>query len=635
MAQRLGVFLAFILVAGPAVAQTAGSITGHVSDPMGASVAGANVTLTDVSTTASRSVTTTTSGDYSFPSVPPGNYILKVEASGFKVEQSNVIQLQVQQQSLRQDFALQIGQLSQSVEVSAEATLVQSENSTVGAVIETRKIDQLPLNGREYLNLVALAPNTNTFSPPAGQAQSREGGDRANQSISVGGQRIAFDYYTLDGVDNTDPDFNSYVVLPSIDAIQEFKVQTGVYPAQYGHEAAQVNVLTKSGTNNYHGAPFEFLRNSAMDALPYSFTSKPQTKQPFKWNDYGFVLGGPVWIPKLFNGKNKLFFMANYEALRKRQDFQALYSIPTAAMESGDFSAYSKTLYDPSTKTPFPNNVVPPNLIDPISQKFLKYYPTRPNVPGAGLANNYVQSQSAPRNRDGFVLRMDYVESSKSQWSGRYSWGSENQSSQGLSLAGSKVITGYEQYMGSNTRTFTPGVVNQATFGYTRLFNSTGTLSAFQTDEVSALGIPGLAPGPPVSWGIPNIGFNGDGFSAIGDSNDGPYEINDNNLQFDDNLFWVRGSHTFTFGFEYMRQNFDQVGNQFSRGLFIFQPNATESTKFTGGDAFAEFLLGDLYQSEVAAGIADANFQRNNFAGWVDDTWKVTPKLTLSIWLLR
>jgi hypothetical protein len=632
MKQHFWLFVALLMAVEPAITQTAGSITGHVSDPSGASVAGAKVTLTDVSTNAFRSAITTTSGDYSFPSVPPGNYVLKVEASGFKVEQSNVIQLQVQQ-SLRQDFTLQIGQLSQSIEVSAQATLVQSENSTLGAVVQTQQIEQLPLNGREYLNLVALAPNTNTLSPPAGQAQSREGGDRSNQSISVGGERIFFDYYTLDGVNNTDPDFNSYVVLPSIDAIQEFKVQTGVYPAEYGHEATQINVMTKSGTNHYHGALFEFLRNDVMDALPYSFTSKVQTKQPFKWNDFGFVLDGPVQIPKIFNGKNRLFFMTNYEALRRRQQSQAVYSVPTAAMESGNFSGYSQTLYQPSSKIPFPNNTIPSSLFDPISLKLLQYYPSGPNVPGAGLANNYVQSQSSPFNRDGFVARMDFVESSKSQWSARYSWGSEDQSSQGLSLAGTKILTNYDQYMVSNTRTFTPTLVNVATYGYTRIFNSIGTLSAFETDEVSAVGIPGLAPGPPVSWGIPNIAFNGDGFSAIGDSNDGPYEINDNNLQFDDNLSWVHGSHTLTFGFEYMRQNFDQVGNQFSRGVFIFQPNATQSPAFTGGDAFAEFLLGDLYQSEVAAGIAQGNFQRNDFAGWADDTWKLTPKLTLSLGL--
>jgi hypothetical protein len=171
---------------------------------------------------------------------------------GFKQARSNNVQLQVEQ-ALRQDFTFQIGQVSETVEVSAQAQQLQSENSTAGSVIENQQIEQLPLNGRQYLNLVALSPNTNTLSPPAGQAQSRQGGDRANQSISVGGQRIMFDYYTPDGVNNTDPDFNSYVVLPSIDALQEFKVQTGVYPAEYGHEATQVNVMTKSGGNNYHG----------------------------------------------------------------------------------------------------------------------------------------------------------------------------------------------------------------------------------------------------------------------------------------------------------------------------------------------------------------------------------------------
>lgn len=624
--------VSWMLTAVPAAAQTAGSITGHVSDPSGASIPGAKVTLTAIGTNAVRTATTGTTGDYSFPTVPPGDYTLKVVATGFNAAQSNVVRLLVQQ-SLRQDFVMQIGQISQSIEVSAQATMLQSENSTIGTVVETRQIEQLPLNGRQYLNLVALAPNTNTLSPAAGQAGSREGGDRAAQSISVGGQRIAFDYYTLDGIDNTDPDFNSYVVMPSIDAIQEFKVQTGVYPAQYGHEPAQINVLTKSGTNSYHGALFEFLRNSAMDALPYSFTSKPQKQQPFKWNDFGFVLSGPVQIPKLFNGKNKLFFMANYEALRQRQSSQGLYSIPTTAMQSGDFSAYPAILYDPSSKTPLPGNKISPGMIAPISQRLLNYYPNGPNVPGAGFTNNYVQPLSSPLNRDGFVARMDFIESSKSQWSARYSWGTGDQTTEGLSLAGSEILNNDDQYMVSNTRTFTPTLVNEATYGYTRLFNSTGTRSAFTTDEVSAIGIPGLEPGPPVSWGIPNIGFNGDDFSAIGDGNDGPYEINDNNLQFDDNLSWVRGSHTFTFGFEYMRQNFDQVGNQFSRGLFIFQPNATESRAFTGGDAFAEFLLGDVYQSEVAAGIADANFQRNDFAVWADDTWKVTPKLTLSLGL--
>src|SRR5689334_21609030 len=301
-------------------------------------------------------------------------------------------------------------------------------------------------------------------------------------------------------------------------------------------------------------------------------------------------------------------------------------------MFGGDFSGLGTTLYDPTTKTPFVGNVIPPNLIDPVSKKLLNYYNSS-NVPGAGLQNNYVQSNAAPVNRDGFVLRMDFVESSKSQWFGRYSWGDENQSSQGLNLSGTKILTNYEQYVSSNTRTFTPTLVNEFRFGYNRFFNSIGTFLAGVTDVVSSLGINGFAGGIPITWGIPNIVFQGDGFSSIGDSTEGPYANDNNTLQFIDNLSWIKGKHTFKFGGEFMRQNYNQVGNQFARGQFTFQPNSTQSSTFTGGDAFAEFLLGQLYQSEIAVAIANATFQRNVWSAYVDDTWKVTPRLTLSLGL--
>jgi hypothetical protein len=626
----------FALFSVPAFSQTLGEITGRVTDASAAAVPGAAITLTSVATNAVRTTATTDAGDYTFPSVPPGFYNVKVERQGFKIAAFNSVEVQVQQ-TVRLDLTLEVGQLNESIAVEASADLLQAENSSMGTVVENKGVVELPLNGREYLNLVALSSNVNTLSPASGQAGSREGGDRANQSISTAGQRIMFDYYTLDGVNNTDPDFNTYVALPSIDAIQEFKVQTGIYPAEFGHEASQINVLTKSGGNAYHGALFEFVRNDVFDAIPYAFGTVHPNKSPFKWNDYGFELDGPVRIPKLFNGRNRLFFMANDEWKIQRQNSQANYTLPTAAEEGGNMGALSAIVYDPatggstgSTKTPFPGNVIPSNRLDPISQEFLKYYAAA-TLPTA--INNYPLFLSSPLSRDGFTLRMDFVESSKSQWTGRYSWGSEAQSSTGLGGVGSKILTGYEQYLGSNTRTITPTLVNETRFGYSRLFNSIGTLSAFTTDEVAALNIPGLQPGAPATWGIPAITLNGDGFSGIGDNTDGPYVIMDNTLQAVDNLSWIKGKHTFRFGFEYDRQNFNQVGNQFSRGNFVFQPNATQSPTHTGGDAFAEFLLGDLYQSTVAVAIANAAFQRNAEAAFVDDTYKVTPKLTLSLGL--
>jgi hypothetical protein len=627
---------ALLLFSVSAFPQTLGEITGRVTDTTAAAVPNATITLTSVATNAVRTTVSTDSGDYTFPSVPPGSYSVKAEHTGFKTAANNNLEVQVQQ-TVRLDFTLQVGQISESVEVSATADLLQAENSSIGTVIENKHVTELPLNGRNYLGLVALSANTNTLSPSSGQAGSRQGGDRASQSISAGGQRIMFDYFTLDGVVNTDPDFNTYVTLPSIDAIQEFKVQTGVYPAEFGHEATQINVLTKSGGNAYHGALFEFLRNDVFDAVPYSFGTVHPNKSPFKWNDYGFEIDGPVRIPKLFNGRNKLFFMANDEWKKQRQNSQANFTLPTAAMQKGDFSSFATPIYDPqtggatgATKTQFPGNVIPTSRLDPISQKFLKYYAV-PTIPQP--TNNYPLFISRPDNRDGFTLRMDFVESSKSQWTGRYSWGDENQSSTGLGGVGSKILTNYEQYLGSNTRTITPSLVNEARFGYTRIFNSIGTLSAFVTNPVADIGVPGLNPGAPATWGIPAISFTGDGFSGIGDNTDGPYVIDNNHAQVVDNVSWIKGKHTFRFGFEYNRENFNQVGNQFSRGNFVFQPNATQSPTHTGGDAFAEFMLGDLYQSTVAVAIASAQYQRNAEAAFFDDTYKITPKITLSLGL--
>jgi hypothetical protein len=602
----------------PAASQTFGDMSGQVRDSSGAAVAGVQVTATNLATNASRAAATNEDGLYAFPAM----------------------ELQVQQ-SARIDFDLQVGQVNESIEVSAAAQMLSTEDSTVGTVIENRRIVELPLNGRNYLQLVSLAPNVSYGFGTAGQADGRQGGDRANQNISVGGARSEFNYFTLDGVDNTDPNFNTYVIQPSIDALQEFKVQTGIYPAEFGHEATQINVSTKPGTNNYHGTLYEFLRNDVVDANNYSFTSRRTTKDPFKWNQYGGTLGGPVWLPKIWNGKNKLFFMGNYESFRQRQSSQALYDLPSAAMRNGDFSELlSKgiVIYDPNTRvtgadgkitaTPFIGNVIPANRIDPTSKKFLEFFPA-PNLPTTNLTRNYQQSQSAPRNKDIFVLRMDFVESAKSQWFGRYSWDDENQVNQGLRLNGSKILTNVEQYMGSNIRIFGPTVVNEFRFGLSRFFNSSGRELAFVRDVVKELGIPGLNSGDPVTWGIPAVAFAR--YSGFGDNSDGPYANDNGSLQFVDNLSWTRGKHSLRFGGEIRRDRYNQVGNQFARGSFTFDLNATRNpAAATGGDDFADYILGQVKRSEVAVAIAAAQFRSTSFAAYIDDTWKLTPKFTIA-----
>ncbi|HEV8369347.1 MAG TPA: TonB-dependent receptor [Pyrinomonadaceae bacterium] len=611
-------------------AQTQGEISGLVTDQSGAVVSGANVTITNKATAASRKMTTNSEGLYAFPSLPPGVYELKVEQTGFKTAQVDNIKLEVQQ-TARLDVSMEVGQVGEMVTITTATAALNTENTTLGTVIENKIVTELPLNGRQYLNLVAVSPNVNVLAPAAGQAGARQGGERAQQAISAGGQRIFFDYYTLDGVNNMDVNFNTYVALPSIDAIQEFKVQIGVYPAEYGHQSTQVNVLTKSGGNAYHGSVFEFHRNDKLDAKQYQFTTaKP--KNPFKWNDYGFEADGPVRIPFLFNGQDKLFFMSNYEALRRRQSVLNTFTVPTAKMFTGDFSELlpSTIIYDPNTGLPFGGNIIPSSRLDPISVKFLKYY----NSASVLGTNNFAQTSSQPLDRFGFVLRFDFIESSKSQWMGRYNWGDENTSTQGLNLAGTKVLTKYKQWAVANTRAINSNLVNEVRFGYTKFFNSLGTLSAGTLDVVSDIGIPNQNPGDPITWGIPNIAFNGGGFTGIGDANDGPFANDNNTTQFFEKLSWIHGKHTFGFGGEFSRQNFNQVGNQFSRGVFTFQANATTNpANGTGGFSFADFLLGRIFVSTNAAAVADAKFKRNVFHAFIDDTWKVSPNLTLSLGL--
>src|SRR6476646_1438098 len=396
----------WLLLCAPLLAQSFGTITGAVKDSTGAVVPGATVTVVNKGTNSTRTTSSNEVGLYEFPALPPGLYTVKTELDGFKTT-SRDLELQVQQ-TARVDFTLELGTLSEMATVTGVSPIVETSNATVGTVIENRRIVELPLNGRNYLDLVKRSPNVSAEFADAGQAGARQGGTRSNQQLSISGQRREFNYYTLDGVDNTDVNCNTYIFLPSVDALEEFKVQTGVYSAEFGREASQVNVVTKSGSNNLHGTVFEFHRDDALDARPYSFTASQAAapKAPFKWDQYGYTASGPFF-------KNRLFFMSNFEGYRDRKQFQTPFSVPSTAMRSGDFSELlanlgainsqtgqrTNIIVDPTqctvvgtTRTcqPFANNVIPASRINAISQKLLEFYPA---PTAAGLTNNYLSLQ--------------------------------------------------------------------------------------------------------------------------------------------------------------------------------------------------------------------------------------------------
>jgi len=622
-------------------AQTLGDISGIVTDTSGAVVTNATVTVTSAATASARETKTNDSGAFNFPALSPGGYSLKVAASGFKGAVRTGIQLEVQQ-SLRLDVELAVGQVSESVEVFFFNAPVTTENVTVGTVIANKQIIDLPLKGRNALSLAALSPNVSFGFPSAGQAGSRQGGIRTDRSISIAGQRSQFNHFTLDGIENTDPNFNTYIAEPSVDALQEFKVQTGIYPAEFGRGTAQVNMSTKGGSNDFHGTAYEFLRNEKLDAKNYAFSAARPPKDPFKWNQYGFTLSGPVVVPKLFNGKNRLFFMTNYEWFRQRRALQGLTTVPTAAARNGDFSALplgTNGIWDPATRpnpgaaggSLFPGNVIPQNRFTDTSKVLMNFLPA-PNL--AGDRNNYQWARGTPVNRDQFTGRFDFVESANSQWFGRYSVGDENLLVESLRQNGDKVVTTFEQYAVTNSRVLTSTLVNEFRFGYSSFYNTAGPELAFTRDVVGELKIPGLQSGPPVQWGIPAISLD-HGLTGFGNSSEGPYENNNRVMQVINNLSWIRGKHSFKFGGEVRNDAYRQVGNQFARGQFSFIRNATRNPGAPGvsGDSFADFLLGQPQQAEAAVSIAKADFRANSFAFYFDDTWKVTNKLTVNIGL--
>src|SRR5215510_3944290 len=337
MFQRAAINLfLLLLVVIPLFAQTpSGEISGVVYDPNGSVVVGVKVTLTNAATNAVREVVTNESGLYAIPAIPPGVYTLKVEKTGFRAIERKNIEVLVGS-SNRIDLNLELGEVTNVVEITGGAPLLQSENASIGTFIENRSIVELPLNGRNYLQLTSLIPGATTNGPSSSQGKQRMGGQRNGFALNVSGQRIHFNHYSLDGVENTDLNFNSYMLLPSVDALQEFKVESGLFDAEYGRAIAQINVSTKSGTNQFHGTLFEFLRNSALDAKNY-FDRPTAPIPPFKRNQYGLTVDGPVKLPR-FNGRDRLFCLSNWEGLRERKALTQSVLAPQAAWRNGDFS---------------------------------------------------------------------------------------------------------------------------------------------------------------------------------------------------------------------------------------------------------------------------------------------------------
>lgn len=594
-----------------------GQISGRVTDPSGAVLVGAAVTVTNPATSIRRETVTNSEGLFELVALSPGIYNLQVEAKGFPKQVREGIDLQVGQVA-RIDFSLQIGNVTETVQVTGGAPILQAETAELGTVIENKRIVDLPLNGRNYLQLASLTPGATTNGPASSQGQQRMGGSRNTFSLNVAGQRVHYNHYTLDGVENTDPNFNTYLLLPSIDALQEFKVESGIFQAEYGKAIAQINVSTKSGTNAFHGAAFEFLRNSQLDAK--NFFDRPNLPiPPFKRNQFGATVSGPIV-------KNRLFFLFSYEGLRERKALTTTGLLPNALQRAGDFSASTTQVVDPISKTPYPGNRLPVSLLQPLSLKiFNDFYPL-PNASAPGI--NFVNNEGRRSDSDQYHGRIDFQESANSNWFFRYSQSGDPQYLPSLTSVapgmGNNVQVDAKQPVLGNTRLFGANKVNEARISVNRFVSQNIQTRANTTNIVQSLGIPGVDTSIPLFWGIPF--FQISGFASIGECNDCPFVNWNTSFQASDGFSWTKGRHQIKFGGDFRRLRYNQIGAVVPRGRFTWNGQYSNN-------AVADMLLGYMSNSESQIGAPIANYRDSSYDLYVQDSWKVNNKLTVSLGL--
>ncbi len=589
--------------------QVSGTISGTVTDVTGAVLPGVEVTATNAGTGLARTVITNENGVYVIPVLPVGGYRVAAGLPGFQTGVREGIELNTDDR-IAVNFALEVGAITSEILVTEAAPLIQSETSEIGAVIENKRIVELPLNGREFQQLALLVPGT--FTPPAGSSNGFRGG------ISIAGSRERDTGFFIDGINMVDTITSSVTFRPSVDMIQEFKVHTSRYSAEVGRNAGgHVTVTTKSGTNQLHGALFEFVRNHIFDAKNY-FDPHDEPIPPYKRNQFGATVSGPII-------QDKTFFLFNFESLRLRQALTKTATVPSTAMRRGDFSALSTPIIDPFTGLQFPGNIIPADRISSIGQETANWYPD-PNL--SGSSRNFVSAPTDRRDIDQFTVRIDHRVSESNNLYGRFSWSDDVELDPFDAFNG---ITNLPQFgrlddQGAwnlsivDNHVFNPNVVGEFRLGYNRFRQFRSVFPEEQRNQTLELGIPGTTTNP-VNFGFPT--FSVTGFDTLGKSGL-PSDRSDNHYQAIGNLTWTRGNHTIKFGTDVSWQQSDRINNSNSRGIFRYDGRYT-------GNSMADLLMGFPRQTSRRIGESKAYPSTWVFGHYLQDDWKITPNLTLNI----
>ncbi|MBI3208663.1 MAG: TonB-dependent receptor [Candidatus Solibacter usitatus] len=610
-----------------------GAIQGVVKDQSDAVIAAAQVTLLNLETGLRRDSISNDSGIYSFPSVPVGRYKVSATRQGFSTSEVGELKLDVGQVA-RVDFALKPGTLTESVTVTASGALIDSETSTVGQVIDNKRIVELPLNGRNYLELARLA---------AGAAPARGSRPQSEGVFAAAGQHGYQAQVNIDGVDNSltysggPIGFEAQSVKPSVDAVGEFRVVTNNLSAEYGGRmGGHVFVNIKSGTNQLHGSAFEFLRNSSLDGTNFFANRSGSTKPPYKQNQFGGTLGGPV-------RKDKTFFFASYEGTRTRIGRSSLSTVPVSEARDGNFNRI-RPVFDPATtvgtaasftRTAFPGNIVPKNRWDPLFPKLLALYPLPTDT--TKIVNNFFYAPSESNNVNTLDLKGDHNLSNSSRLSVRYSRRTKDRFEPGPlpvpgdgGLATTTFITS-NSISASHNHSFTPTLANEFRFGLTDTptrFDIPYDKPLF--DEYGIKGIPKTNFASSNDHGLTR--FSPGGYAEVGSRTFWPNTNNVKIYQFTETLFKTMGKHTIRAGGEYRRDHVFRNAARFARGQFAFarEFTANPANRAATGDGLAEFMLGGASGGTVGNENGE-DLLANTFDAFLQDDWKITPRLTLNL----
>lgn len=605
------------------------ALTGVVSDGSGASVPKAKVMLTSEATHFMRTTTTNNDGVYAFSELTPGLYSLSVQSAGFQSVTLQGLQFYVGQ-SVVQNVRMQVGRVNESVTVSASAIpLLQQSNAEIGTVIEQKTITEMPLNGRSFLQLNLLAPgatrskNSNTFD--AVQINPNI------QSFNINGQHGDYNRFLLDGTSIKEFNTDSISFAPSVDAIQEFQVATSNYSADLGTEAGgQINVATRSGTNQFHGDLFEFFRNDKMNATNFLDTNVV----PFHHNQFGATLGGPVFIPKIYSGKNKSFFFFSYQGTRFNELDNLKGHFPTPAQLAGDLStlvpAGGSPVVDPTTGQPFPGNVIPQNRMPANLLTFLQNGIGKgPWIPAPNYSNpaqpqfNYSRTGSNKFIDDQYIVRFDQQLGASTFLYVRYAQDDASINPPNLNPNWSVSTTQpVKSIAGNVTHSFTPSLLWNATIGYSKFAQKLLYSTNFHNDIMGGiLHINGF-PTDPATWGV--VSWFTPNYDNMGELYAAPNEPHSDVLEMRTDFTKIAGKHSIKFGGEFDR--FYDTVMQFTEGNYTF---SGIMTNYDLGD----FLLG--LPSNTFNTTAGINFlsRSNIYAGFVQDDWRVTPNLTVNVGL--